>query len=279
MGDQTLNMRVFITWSGDYSRSIAEVLRDWLPSVLQTVKPFMSSEDIRKGQRWQPEITKHLEESTFGLVCITQENHKCHPWIHFEAGAIARSTVEGRVAVVVTDLPVVDIPGPLKQFQATTLRNREDVWKLVQSINVATSEPLEELRLKRQFEKYWSDLENAIEEIPAPGRGGPMADDKETVKPSSVERMLEQMFELLKEQNRLLTQSASVSAAGFPPRVITPVQPKAIKVSTARICDLGGKNVQVEDLPDGNFTLRWIGGPTVPELMAEVSRLSLLRKS
>ena len=67
-------MKLFISWSGDKSRDVAHALRDWLPQVLHTIDPFVSSKDIRAGTRWQAEIAGELNDTDFGLICVTQEN-------------------------------------------------------------------------------------------------------------------------------------------------------------------------------------------------------------
>ena len=53
------NMNVFLSWSGDASRALAEILHGLLPTALPLVKPWMSS-DIPKGARQDAEIAKNL---------------------------------------------------------------------------------------------------------------------------------------------------------------------------------------------------------------------------
>jgi hypothetical protein len=56
-------MLVFISWSGERSRYVAEQLRAWLKDVMQTIEPWVSSEDIRQGARWNVDVARKLEEA------------------------------------------------------------------------------------------------------------------------------------------------------------------------------------------------------------------------
>ncbi len=67
-------MNLFISWSGQISKEIAEALTNWIPTVLQSVKPYFSPADIEKGAKWESEITKKLNESSVGIICVTTEN-------------------------------------------------------------------------------------------------------------------------------------------------------------------------------------------------------------
>lgn len=83
-------MKIFISWSGSMSQAIAEALHDWLPRVIQAVQPWLSSTNIDKGARWSDDIAAQLEETKFGLICLTRENLEA-PWILFEAGALSKT--------------------------------------------------------------------------------------------------------------------------------------------------------------------------------------------
>ena len=81
-------MNVFISWSGPISLQFATVLRDWLPDVIQAIKPWVSTEDIDKGTVWNAELSGQLSNVRFGIICVTPENASS-PWLAFEAGAMS----------------------------------------------------------------------------------------------------------------------------------------------------------------------------------------------
>jgi hypothetical protein len=82
-------VKIFISWSGEKSREVAIALREWLPAVINSVEPFVSSKDIDPGTRWQMEVAGQLESSAYGIICVASENQSS-PWLNFEAGALAK---------------------------------------------------------------------------------------------------------------------------------------------------------------------------------------------
>jgi len=75
-------MKVFLSWSGQRCKAIAEALYEWLPNVIQTVEPWISSEDIDKGEAWLTKLMQELDDTSTGVFCCTPENvHK--PWLVF----------------------------------------------------------------------------------------------------------------------------------------------------------------------------------------------------
>ena len=152
-------MKLFISWSGDRSRSIATSLKAFLPNVLaQKVEPFLSSADIGKGQRSMAVLDAELESTDFGVVVLTMDNQH-EQWINYEAGALGRSLKAGRVAPLLVDLTPADVTGPLSLFQMTSLTKRDDVLHLVQNINGSLEDPMPPETVEVLFDRYWTNFE------------------------------------------------------------------------------------------------------------------------
>lgn len=157
-------MKIFISWSGKLSQDLGNALKEWIPDVLQAVQCYFTPEDIQKGDRWSSEIAKELEESMFGIFCVTPKNLNSG-WMHFEAGAISKSKDDAQVCPILFGLRPTDLTGPLQQFQVTVF-SEEDMFKLMKAINARLGDQaLTEARLERQFLHWWPELDKQINSI------------------------------------------------------------------------------------------------------------------
>jgi hypothetical protein len=161
-------MKIFISWSGERSQKLAEALREWLPLVLHYADPWLSRSDIQAGERWSVEVAKELQESNFGIICVTKDN-LVSPWILFESGALAKSMADGRVIPLLLDLDFKEISGPLAQFQAKKA-DEEGIRELVISLNKAAQSPDPDERLLKIFGPLYADLGEKISAIPSSGQ-------------------------------------------------------------------------------------------------------------
>lgn len=174
-----MKAKVFISWSGAMSQAVAKALRDWLPSVIQAVEPWMSADDIGKGIRWRSELANQLQQTRVGVICLTPENLES-PWLHFEAGALSKTVKDTYVCPYLFELEPADISGPLTQFQVT-MAEKEDTRKLVHRINQALKdEVIPEAHLNKYFDRWWPDLEKQLEGISRmPETSEPQRSDRE----------------------------------------------------------------------------------------------------
>lgn len=154
-------MKVFVSWSGPVSKHIAEQMREWLKAVIQTLDPWLSSEDIDKGARWSPAIQKELSESRAAVFCVTPDSLES-TWLNFEAGAVSNTDWSSRVCTYLFGMTRSSVTGPLAQFQHT-LANEKDTWRLVKTLNLAQDgNALSEKLLEKSFRTYWPELEAAL---------------------------------------------------------------------------------------------------------------------
>jgi hypothetical protein len=157
-------MKVFISWSGERSRRVAELLRTWVECVIQAVEPWVSSSDIDRGSLWFTQIIDELSTTTHGIICLTRDN-KEKPWILFDAGALAKGLGSSRIYTLLVDLNPEDIRDPLAQFNHTRPTEGE-IFKLVSSINKGLEgKGLKEGVLRSAFATYWPQFESEFKKI------------------------------------------------------------------------------------------------------------------
>ena len=157
-------MKIFLSWSGEQSHKVAVIFRDWFPSVIQSLDPYVSSEDIDKGARWTADIAKELENSTFGILCVTKENINA-PWLIFEAGALSKTVKKSFVSPFLFNIKRSEVDGPILQFQSTVFE-KEDIKKLLKTINKACGEEkLNDTQLAKTFDVWYPTLETDLNKI------------------------------------------------------------------------------------------------------------------
>lgn len=156
-------MRVFIGWSGDRSKEVAEALHDFLPVTIQAIEPWMSELDIPKGSDWRDKLKSNLEEARAGIICITPENVS-KPYILFETGFLF-GIRDRLVCPYLLGLSKQDVPSPLGDLQLT-LANKNETLQLMKDINDIGEKPLIKAGvLEKTFEKSWDDLDGSLKEI------------------------------------------------------------------------------------------------------------------
>ena len=158
-------MKVFVSWSGERSKTVASSLKHWLPDVFQGLSVWMSQHDIHAGVRWDSALGIELEASSFGIVCLTPENLDSH-WLTFEAGALSKAIQESRVVPYRFQLRTSDVGPPLSQFQGVDA-DEQGTLRLVISINEALGKPLpDDAAVARTFSHWWPDMRELLADIP-----------------------------------------------------------------------------------------------------------------
>lgn len=157
-------MRIFLSWSGETSRALADILRQWLPSVIQASRPYFSPDDVTKGTRWSSEIAQELSESKLGLICLTKDNLVA-PWIMFEAGALSKNIGAARVIPLLFNVDPSALVGPMTQFQAAQFSEDE-----IRRVVVAVNSELGDNRLAPEviqdvFAMWWPRLQERVQAV------------------------------------------------------------------------------------------------------------------
>jgi hypothetical protein len=209
-------MKLFLSWSGERSKILADSLYRWLPGVINAVDPWLSSSDIDPGSRWGVEIAEQLENTRYGIICVTADNLNA-PWLLFEAGALSKYVKKSRVVPLLLDNKPAEIKGPLAQFQAIQA-SRDDIKKLIIGINLTVLESgekgLEKTFLDEAFELWWPKLQLSLESIP---RAIDTVKRNERSQREMIEELLILVRNLAAKLERLSVPLSQVSYDSSPP--------------------------------------------------------------
>lgn len=153
--------KVFISWSGPRSKVIAEALKVWLPKVIQSVDPWISTQDIDAGAAWMPEISEQLHRGV-GILCLSPSNLTA-PWILFEAGGLAKTIGKAMVIPYLSGVNTNDLLGnPMSHFNGCK-STYEGTFMMLKSLNKAGGpNAISETVLRETYDKFWPDLESEI---------------------------------------------------------------------------------------------------------------------
>lgn len=154
-------MDVFIMWAGEKSHAVARDLKEFLRFVVQGPKYFIS-DDIEGGRLWRVALAGQLENSSFGIACLTADNLRSH-WLHFEAGALSKAVGQANVVPFLVGATTTDVEGPLADFQmlsADELGTRKLVSLLTARVPGISPEVVE-----KSFGYEWSGLEKKLAQI------------------------------------------------------------------------------------------------------------------
>lgn len=156
--------RIFASWSGERSKAVALGLKSLLQDLFQEGVEVFVSDHISPGEAWAQRLGAELEQSDFGILCLTLDNFEA-PWLLFEAGAIAKKFGTSKVVPYLIDpLPPAAERSPLAQFQHVRA-DREGTYRLVESINNLRANARS---MERPFARWWPDLEQTLAGLPVP---------------------------------------------------------------------------------------------------------------
>lgn len=235
-------VKVFISWSGEESRQIAEALRDWLPAIFESVEPYMSERDNEAGVRWNSVISGELETSGFGILCLTPGNLQA-PWLLFEAGALSKSVETARVVPLLWRLSPSDVTSPLNQFHMKAA-DEAGIRDVVASINRALDRPRPDPALTAVFRGLWPQLRERLDAVRAP--------DQPEARHRPDRELLEEILELARSTSQTVSRPRiPVPAAGPAAVLMSPDEVDFMRT----LGDAIGAGVRVERKASGGYVI------------------------
>lgn len=194
-------MNIFISWSGEKSKKVAELLSSWLPVLLQEIKPWISTRDIQSGSSWFLEINKKIAASSAGIICVTSDNLESR-WLNFEAGALVKDLNTSCVIPYLIDIEPSDLGNPLNNLNAVT-HKKDHFLKMILDLNSLLDKKITKDVIQKTFEKFWPDIEKVFSEIIESKKKSKKSSKKTNESSDNCENILHEIKEIKKHLSRI----------------------------------------------------------------------------
>lgn len=122
---------VFISWSGNTGKRIAEALADTIFKDHHELQPWVSSKSIESGSVWFNEIIDGLETATYAIGCLTP-GASIKPWVNFEAGLVFGRLKNFKILKYYEEVKL-----PLSNLQSIDGTNQDDLTKMFNEMTTA----------------------------------------------------------------------------------------------------------------------------------------------
>jgi hypothetical protein len=109
-------VRVFLSWSGETSRLLANALADGMRILSDRIDPWLS-EDLEPGGEWARMLIPQIRKARLAVLCLTVRNAGAS-WISFETGVYYTSRLRKGVIPYLLDFTDTELPFPLGLFQS-----------------------------------------------------------------------------------------------------------------------------------------------------------------
>ena len=189
-----MTLQVFISWSGEPSREVAESLSSFSRHVVREVDTFVSARDIPIGERWEARLMEEIERADLAILCVTRQNQSS-PWLNYEAGMLGRALGASRVIPYTIDLRPSELVGPIARLQGVQ-NDVEGTWVLVRTLNAALAKPGDTAFVREAFELWWPRLQEKMAGATRPAVDAPT--DRELL--LEIRRDVQRFGELLRTQ-------------------------------------------------------------------------------
>lgn len=200
------DLKVFISWSGSLSKSVAKELMDLLRMASDRITPFMSDLNIESGTRGLSVIADELASTSVGILVVTKDNWQS-PWLNYEAGALSKEVedIETRVIPLLVDLEGPDMAStPLVQFQYRKLDEENVRRVLTELAALCGADPT---RTVERVMPRWAEYDERIKAAIAQSHASVQAPPAPT-EPELIREILETVREIQRTQPPNLRQGA-----------------------------------------------------------------------